>query len=502
MKFSEDFYWGGAVAANQCEGAWNVDGRGMARTDVTTGGTVNTPRMVTFIDKDGNKQKLPNHGFKLPEGAHFAVFDDELYPNHDGIDFYHHYKEDIALFAEMGWKVFRLSINWGRIFPNGDDEEPNEAGLAFYDKVFDECHKHGMEPLVTLCHYEIPWNIVTKYNGFSDRRVIDMFVKYATTCMKRYKDKVKYWLTFNEINSATTSMGAFLGQGILNEIKEMEFMDQVDVPQNRFQGLHHQFVASALAVKMAHEIDPNYQVGCMQIMATSYGLTCNPDDQIENQQKNHLMNWFCSDVQCRGKYPNYIKRYFKENNIEIKMEEGDEEILATGPVDFYTCSYYMSNCQTADKTKEGGKGNILGGVSNPYLKASDWGWQIDPVGLRYSLNEIYDRYQLPIFVVENGLGAYDTIDEDGKVRDSYRIDYLRSHIEQMHEAVLDGVDLRGYTPWGCIDLVSASTGEMEKRYGFIFVERYDDGTGDFARRRKESFYWYKKVIETNGEDLK
>ena len=298
------------------------------------------------------------------------------------------------------------------------------------------------------------------------------------------------------------AMGAFLGQGILNEIKEMEFMNQVDVPQNRFQGLHHQFIASALAVKMAHEIDPNYQVGCMQIMATSYGLTCNPDDQIENQQKNHLMNWFCSDVQCRGKYPNYMERYFKENNIEIKMEEGDEEILATGPVDFYTCSYYMSNCQTADKSKEGGKGNILGGVPNPYLKASDWGWQIDPVGLRYSLNEIYDRYQLPIFVVENGLGAYDTIDEDGKVRDSYRIDYLRSHIEQMHEAVLDGVDLRGYTPWGCIDLVSASTGEMAKRYGFIFVERYDDGTGDFARRRKESFYWYKKVIETNGEDLK
>ena len=332
--------------------------------------------------------------------------------------------------------------------------------------------------------------------------MIDCYLNFCRAIFTRYKGKVKYWLTFNEINSATTAIGAFLGQGILNEIKEMEFMDQVDVPQNRFQGLHHQFIASALAVKMAHEIDPNYQVGCMQIMATSYGLTCNPDDQIENQQKNHLMNWFCSDVQCRGKYPNYMKRYFKENNIEIKMEEGDEEILAAGPVDFYTCSYYMSNCQTADKSKEGGKGNILGGVPNPYLKASDWGWQIDPVGLRYSLNEIYDRYQLPIFVVENGLGAYDTIDEDGKVRDSYRIDYLRSHIEQMHEAFLDGVDLKGYTPWGCIDLVSASTGEMAKRYGFIFVERYDDGTGDFARRRKESFYWYKKVIETNGEDLK
>ena len=477
--FRKDFLWGGATAANQYEGAWDVDGKGVAIPDLCTNGTHTIPKRIT-------------DGFE--EGT--------LYPSHEATDFYHHYKEDIALFAEMGFKTFRMSIAWTRIFPTGLEETPNEKGLEFYDAVFDECLKYGIKPLVTISHYEMPYGLVEKYNGWESRECIDCYVRYCETVFERYQDKVKYWLTFNEINSATTAIGAFLGQGILNEIKEMEFMDQVDVPQNRFQGLHHQFIASALAVKMAHEIDPNYQVGCMQIMATSYGLTCNPDDQIENQQKNHLMNWFCSDVQCRGKYPNYMKRYFKENNIEIKMEEGDEEILAAGPVDFYTCSYYMSNCQTADKSKEGGKGNILGGVPNPYLKASDWGWQIDPVGLRYSLNEIYDRYQLPIFVVENGLGAYDTIDEDGKVRDSYRIDYLRSHIEQMHEAVLDGVDLKGYTPWGCIDLVSASTGEMAKRYGFIFVERYDDGTGDFARRRKESFYWYKKVIETNGEDLK
>ena len=479
----KDFLWGGAIAANQVEGGYNEDGRGLANMDVVPNGKNRFQYMF------GNVQDL---SFK----------EDEKYPVLNGIDFYHRYKEDIALFAEMGFKMYRFSIAWTRIFPNGDEDKPNEAGLKFYEELIDECLKYGIEPLITISHYEVPFNLTKKWNSWVDRRMIDCYLNFCRAIFTRYKGKVKYWLTFNEINSATTAMGAFLGQGILNEIKEMEFMDQVDVPQNRFQGLHHQFIASALAVKMAHEIDPNYQVGCMQIMATSYGLTCNPNDQIENQQKNHLMNWFCSDVQCRGKYPNYIKRYFKENNIEIKMEEGDEEILATGPVDFYTCSYYMSNCQTADKTKEGGKGNILGGVPNPYLKASDWGWQIDPVGLRYSLNEIYDRYQLPIFVVENGLGAYDTIDEDGKVRDSYRIDYLRSHIEQMHEAVLDGVDLKGYTPWGRIDLVSASTGEMAKRYGFIFVERYDDGTGDFARRRKESFYWYKKVIETNGEDLK
>ena len=479
MSFPKGFYWGGATAANQLEGGWQEGGKGISCPDICTGGTATKSKRITPV---------------LEEGT--------FYPSHDAIDHYHRFKEDIALFAEMGFKMYRFSIAWTRIFPNGDEDKPNEAGLKFYEELIDECLKYGIEPLITISHYEVPFNLTKKWNSWVDRRMIDCYLNFCRAIFTRYKGKVKYWLTFNEINSATTAMGAFLGQGILNEIKEMEFMDQVDVPQNRFQGLHHQFIASALAVKMAHEIDPNYQVGCMQIMATSYGLTCNPDDQIENQQKNHLMNWFCSDVQCRGKYPNYMGRYFKENNIEIKMEEGDEEILATGPVDFYTCSYYMSNCQTADKSKEGGKGNILGGVPNPYLKASDWGWQIDPVGLRYSFNEIYDRYQLPIFVVENGLGAYDTIDEDGKVRDSYRIDYLRSHIEQMHEAVLDGVDLRGYTPWGCIDLVSASTGEMAKRYGFIFVERYDDGTGDFARRRKESFYWYKKVIETNGEDLK
>ena len=479
--FRDDFLWGGAVAAHQCEGAWQEGGKGISCTDVETAGdnVTGAPRRLT----DG-------------------VLPGEDYPNHVSVDFYHHYKEDIALLAEMGFKAFRTSIAWTRIFPRGDEETPNEEGLKFYEELIDECRKYNIEPLITISHYEVPFNLTKKWNAWADRRMIDCYLNFCKAIFTRYKGKVKYWLTFNEINSATTAMGAFLSQGILNEIKTMNFMEQVDNPQNRFQGLHHQFVASALAVKMAHEIDPNYQVGCMQIMATSYGLTCDPHDQIVNQEQNHLMNWFCSDVQCRGAYPNYIKRYFKENNINIVMEDGDEDILKEGPVDFYTCSYYMSNCQTADKSKEAGLGNILGGVPNPYLKASDWGWQIDPIGLRYSLNEIWDRYQKPIFVVENGLGAYDKIDEDGKVRDDYRIDYLRSHIEQMHEAVLDGVDLRGYTPWGCIDLVSASTGEMAKRYGFIFVERYDDGTGDFSRRRKESFYWYQKVIKTNGEDLK
>ena len=330
--------------------------------------------------------------------------------------------------------------------------------------------------------------------------MIDIFTRYCEVIFKRYKGRVKYWLTFNEINSATMPMGGFLSQGILNE-GTTDFTNQVDIPQLRFQGLHHQFVASAKAVQLAHEIDQNYQVGCMILYATTYPYTCNPDDVIEAQQKNRIMNYFCGDVQVRGEYPTYMKRYFRENNIEIKMEDGDKEILKNGCVDFYTFSYYMSVCATTNEEASKGNGNILGGATNPYLKASDWGWQIDPKGLRYSLNEIYDRYQIPLMVVENGLGAYDKKEEDGSVNDDYRIEYLKAHIEQMKEAVEDGVDLMGYTPWGCIDLVSASTGEMAKRYGFIYVDKYDDGSGDLSRSKKKSFNWYKQVIASNGEKL-
>ena len=479
MSFPKGFLWGGATAANQLEGGWQEGGKGISCPDICTGGTHTTSKRITPV---------------LEEGI--------FYPSHDAIDHYHRYKEDIALFAEMGFKVYRFSIAWTRIFPTGEESEPNEEGLKFYENIIDECLKYGIEPLITISHYEVPFALTKKYNGWASREMINIFIKYCEAIFTRYKGKVKYWLTFNEINSATMPMGGFLSQGILNETeKTTDFINQVDNPQLRFQGLHHQFVASALAVQLAHKIDSNYQVGCMIVYATSYPLTCNPDDIILNQKHNHIMNYFCSDVQCRGYYPSYMNRYFKEQGIEITVEDGDAEILKNGCVDFYTFSYYMSICQSADPNANHASGNIMGGANNPYLKASDWGWQIDPKGLRYSLNEIYDRYQLPMMIVENGLGAFDTISEDGSVHDDYRIDYLRSHIEQMHEAILDGVNLIGYTPWGCIDLVSASTGEMAKRYGFIFVERYDDGTGDFARRRKDSFYWYKKVIETNGEDL-
>lgn len=476
-KLRSDFLWGGAMAANQFEGAWNVDGKGPSTSDMCTNGTHQTPKRITR---------------ELEEGT--------LYPSHEAIDFYHHYKEDIALFAEMGFKVFRLSIAWTRIFPTGMETEPNEAGLKFYDDVFDECKKYGIEPLVTISHYEMPYGLTKAYNGWAGRECIDHFMRYCEVIFERYKDKVKYWLTFNEINAGTMPMGNFLSLGILNDGTE-NFTDQVDIPQLRYQGLHHQFVASAKAVKLAHQKYPNFLMGNMICFMTMYPNSCNPDDILETQKQMQMRNWFCSDIQVRGEYPSYAERFFEENNIQIQMEPGDEEILKEGCVDFYTFSYYMSNCVAKNPTGEETSGNLMGGLRNPYLESSEWGWQIDPKGLRYTLNAIYDRYQIPLMVVENGLGAKDKIEEDGSIQDDYRIDYLRKHIEQMKEAVADGVDLMGYTPWGCIDLVSASTGEMAKRYGFIYVDKYDDGTGTLERKRKKSFGWYKKVIESNGEDL-
>ncbi len=474
--FRKDFLWGGAVAANQCEGAWNADGKGASVSDMCTGGSYNVPKWVTT-----------------------AIHPDKLYPSHEAIDFYHRYEEDIALFAEMGFKCFRLSINWTRIFPTGEEKEPNEKGLAFYDRVFDCCIKYGIEPLVTISHYELPYALVEKYNGWADRKLIGFYMTYCKTVFERYKDKVKYWLTFNEINAGTMPFGAVLSTGTIRGY-EGPVNAVPDDPQTRFQALHHQFLASAQVVKYAHTHYPQFKLGNMNLFHAAYPLTSDPDDVLACQQDMQMHCWFCSDVQVRGEYPYYAGRYFEENDIHVRTEPGDADILREGGVDFYTFSYYMSSCVTTHDA-ERVSGNLIGGMKNPYLKSSDWGWQIDPKGLRWSLHEIYARYQIPVMVVENGLGAYDEKSSDGLIHDSYRIDYLRQHIEQMREAVKDGVDLMGYTPWGCIDLVSASTGEMAKRYGFIYVNKFDDGTGDLSRERKDSFYWYKKVIASNGSDL-
>ena len=478
MSFPKNFLWGGAVAANQCEGAWDVDGKGPSTSDMCTNGSHTTPKRVTA-----------------------KIEPDTLYPSHEAIDFYHHYEEDIALFAEMGFKCFRTSINWTRIFPTGMETEPNEKGLEFYDKVFDCCKKYGIEPLVTISHYEMPYALVEKCNGWEGREVIGYFETYCKTIFERYKDKVNYWLTFNEINTGTRPFGAVASTGTIKGFSGPVTEAPNDM-QARYQALHHQFVASARVVKYAHERYPQFKLGNMICLVSSYPCTCSPDDMLEAQRQMRDMNWYCSDVQVKGEYPYYAKPFWKQNNIEIKMEPGDLEELKQGTVDFYTFSYYMSNCVGVRSDSATVEGNIMQGLQNPYLKTSEWGWQIDPKGLRWTLNEIYDRYRIPIMIVENGLGARDERSEDGRFHDDYRIDYLRQHIEQMKLAVEeDGVDLIGYTPWGCIDLVSLSTGEMAKRYGLIYVNKFDDGTGDLSRERKDSFYWYKKVIATNGEDL-
>ncbi|CQR54872.1 6-phospho-beta-glucosidase [Paenibacillus riograndensis] len=477
-NFPQGFLWGGATAANQFEGGYKEGGKGLSTADVITAGTHTTPRRITPV---------------LEQGMN--------YPSHEAIDFYHHYKEDIQLFAEMGFKVFRMSIAWSRIFPNGDDAQPNEEGLRFYDRVFAELKKHNIEPLVTISHYEAPFRLAQQYNGWSDRRVVDFYVNYCDVIFNRYKDVVKYWLTFNEINILTMPFGSFMAGAILPE-GSAEFGNTAgDNEQLRYQALHHQFIASARAVKLGHSINKDFKIGCMIAYMCSYPLTCSPEDVTLAQQKDNLTNFLCSDVQVRGAYPGFAKRYFKEKGIELVIEEGDDEILREGRVDFYSCSYYSSTCVSADPDREKVGGNLSMGLKNPYLEASAWEWQIDPKGLRWSLNNIYNRYEIPLMVVENGLGAVDTVEADGSINDDYRIDYLRRHIAEMKEAVADGVELIGYTPWGCIDLVSAGTGEMKKRYGFIYVDKDNDGQGTLARSRKKSFSWYKKVIASNGEVL-
>lgn len=467
MTFPANFLWGGAVAANQCEGAYDEDGKGWSTQDLAPKGVVGA--ITDHPTEDNLKLK--------------------------GIDFYYRYRDDIAMLAEMGFSVFRFSIAWSRIFPNGDEETPNEAGLAFYDQLIDECRRHGMEPLVTLSHYETPYHLAKTYDGWCSRKMIDFFKRYVNTVMKRYKGKVHYWLTFNEINSILHN--PYLSGGILTPKEQLSKSDL-------YQAIHHELVASALVTKMAHEIDPDNKVGCMVIGIPSYPLTPNPDDVIANMEQDRH-NLYFTDVQARGAYPKYLNRYFKENGIQIQMEEGDEEILKNS-VDFISFSYYMSTCGCADPDAHPqAAGNIIPGVANPYLRSSQWGWQIDPKGLRYLLNQFYDRYQKPLFIVENGLGARDElIEKDGvlTVEDDYRIEYMREHLLQVEEAIEDGVEVLGYTSWGCIDLVSASTAQMSKRYGFIYVDRNDDGSGTMTRYRKKSFYWYRDVIASNGASLK
>ena len=467
IKFNDDFLWGGAIAANQCEGAYLEDGKGLSIQDI------------------------------MPNGVVGDISDEPLEENLKliGIDFYHRYKEDIKLFAEMGFKTLRFSIAWSRIFPKGDEQEPNELGLQFYENVIDECLKYGIEPLVTLSHYETPLHLAKTYDGWRSRKLIGFFENYCRVVFERYKDKVKYWLTFNEINAVIHF--PLMGAGVYTPKSEL-------TKQDVYQAAHHELVASALAVKIAHEIMPEAKVGCMVLGVVNYPMTPNPDDMIASMERDRDLMFF-TDVQVRGKYPRYTKKLFRDLGVEIQMEPGDEELLKN-TVDFISFSYYMSKCTAKDVSKyEKGRGNLTSGVKNPYLKESEWGWQIDPQGLRYICNYFYDRYEKPLFIVENGLGAIDELVEvngEKTVIDDYRIKYLNDHLVELGKAIDDGVEVMGYTSWGCIDLVSASTAELKKRYGFIYVDRNNDGTGSLERYKKKSFYWYKEVIRTNGKSLK
>lgn len=477
MSFPEKFLWGGATAANQLEGGFAQGGKGDCISDHITRGALHSIRRFTRQ----NEQHT-------------------MYPSHTAIDFYHHYKEDIAMFADMGLKAFRLSICWSRIYPKGIEEAPSEDGLKFYEAIFDECARYGIEPIVTLMHFDMPYYLFDKCKGFSSRYVVDCFLKYADTLFQRYQHRVRYWITFNEINFACLPSGSLEVLGLLDDGNE-NFCESNISANARYNALHNVFLASALAVKRAHEINPNNQVGCMIAHVTLYPYTCKPEDMLITQKTDQIFNNFCGDVQVKGTYPYYMKTYFKEHGIVIHACENDEQILKEGCVDFYSFSYYMSNCVSSENGHEKSAGNLLGGIKNPYLNSSEWGWQIDAKGLRYTLHKLQDRYQIPLMIVENGLGAEDVLTRDHTIHDDYRIKYLRAHIQEMKTAIDENITLIGYTMWSPIDIVSSSTGEMKKRYGLIYVDRDDNAHGDYTRYKKDSFYWYKKLIETNGEAL-
>lgn len=471
----EDFLWGGAVAAHQLEGAWDSDGKGISVADVMTAGANGQARKITP-----------------------GIVPGEYYPNHEAIDFYHHYPEDIKLFAELGLKCFRTSIAWTRIFPNGDEDEPNEAGLQFYDDLFDECRKYGIEPVVTLSHFEMPYHLVTEYGGWRNRKLIDFFVRFAEVCFKRYGKKVTYWMTFNEINNQAnfqSDFAPFTNSGLLFETGE-----------NReavmYQAAHYELVASSRVVTLGHKINPDFQIGCMIAMVPIYPFSCNPKDMMASTIAMQRRYWF-ADVHVRGHYPAAIKQYLNRQEYQLDITPEDNRDLAEGRVDYIGFSYYMSFAiKDHDKAPTFDYIEAEDLVENPYVQASEWGWQIDPLGLRYALNWFYERYELPLFIVENGFGAVDQLDENQTVQDEYRINYLQEHIAAMKDAVYyDGVDIMGYTPWGIIDLISAGTGEMKKRYGVIYVDKDNEGQGTLKRYKKQSFSWYQTVIATNGAEL-
>lgn len=481
--FPKGFLWGGAISSSQAEGGFNENGKGIDSQDLR----YFNPKWTSPERKEFKNRRMYEDKFMKA----LNDTDNKMYPFRRGIDFYHRWKTDIDLLAEMHLKIFRTSIDWSRIYPHGDDTEPNQTGLKYYHDLFAYCHKKGIKVFVTILHYNIPVHLITKYGGWSNRKLVDFYITYAKTLFSELGDVVDYWLPFNEINA-----------GRFNPYNGVCVTE--DDPQRNskiFQSLHHQFLANALAVKYAHEIIPHSKVGAMIARFSSYPATCKPEDVLLSIQDEQYSNWFYLDVMSRGYYPSYMKRYFLENNLEIKINNKDYNILKTNTVDFISFSYYFSQVSTTETSWQKTDGNLIVANKNPYLKTSEWGWQMDPIGLRIALNQIYDRYQKPVFIAENGLGAIDHLEKNGAIHDSYRINYLRNHFKAIKEAIIDGVPVFGYTMWGIIDLISCGSMEMKKRYGVIYVDQDDAGNGSLKRYKKDSFYWYRKVIESNGEDL-
>lgn len=490
MALKEDFLWGTSISAAQAEGGWDEDGKSPVQVDYANVGSASSSgRQLIYKKADGTKGRLTGAYAMfphLPESGEYASFGDVYYSNRKASDFYHHYKEDIALMAEMGFTTFNTTISWARIFPYGVHGGINQKGVEFYRDVFTELKKHGIDPVITLYKYDEPVWFEETYGGWSNRAMIGEFLEFAKVCFSEYKDLVNKWMTFNEIN-------------VLMLFKNLPHSQEE--AGRRFQELHNQLVASARTVQLAHEINPDNKVGCMICGMCTYPLTPDPEDVMDNYKYFQDIFVYSADVMIRGKYPYFAKRLWKEEGVKLEITEQDLTDLKNGTVEFLGFSYYMSQCRTTHTDGVAVKGNVFTGFENPYLRKSEWGWQIDPLGLKYFMHFIYDRYNIPLLIIENGLGAIDKVEENGQIHDGYRIDYLREHIAMMKEAVEEGVDLMGYTTWGGIDLVSASTGQIEKRYGMIYVDANDKGEGTYKRIRKDSFFWYQKVIKSNGEDL-
>jgi 6-phospho-beta-glucosidase len=478
--FPKSFLWGGAIAANQCEGAWQEGGKGISCADI------NRLQEELPLEKRYNKD--------LSTMDIMAALQDTegTYPKRFGIDFYHTYREDLKLLAGLGITAFRTSISWARIFPDGDNENPNEEGLAFYDDLINEIIKNGMRPLITVSHYEFPLNLSIKYTGWYDRRLIGFFTRFCETVFTRYKNIVQDWILINQLN--LIKFESFNHLGLPSEKMK-------NLLQARYQAVHNEMVACGRAVKMGKEINPSFNIGTMIYDDISYPASCKPEDVLATYKRNQ-MEFFFSDVAVRGKYPAYAFRYFDEHGITIEFGEHDEDDL-TNTVDFLAISYYYTMVSDAESVKIENPeiASHNNEYPNPHIKKSAWGWGIDPIGLRIKLNYFWDRYQIPIVIAENGLGAFDKVEADEKIHDPYRIEYLRSHIEQVREAIVDGVNVIAYHPWGPIDIVSASSSEMEKRYGFIYVDLDSRGKGSGKRLLKDSYAWYRQVVSSNGECL-